>query len=58
MRAASIWIAFVAIAAVTGGTLALLNNACKNSFHGWCAPSDSYRHRASHHAASNRVGPI
>ena len=58
MRAASIWIAFVAIAAVTGGTLALLNNACKTSVHAWCIPDTEFRHQTIRHAEAIRLGPI
>jgi Tfp pilus assembly protein PilV len=34
-------IAFVFMAV---GTLAMMNNACKSSQHGWCAPVSSVRH--------------
>jgi hypothetical protein len=29
---------------VAGSGLAILNNACKNSHHGWCAPVSDVRH--------------
>jgi hypothetical protein len=32
----------------TGGTLAVMNNACKFSQHSWCAPVASLRHSVKH----------
>ena len=32
---------FVVVLLVAGGTLALMNNACKTSHHTWCAPTIS-----------------
>ena len=29
---------FVVLLMVTGGVLAVMNNACKTSHHSWCAP--------------------
>jgi hypothetical protein len=36
---------------VAGSGLAILNNACKNSHHGWCAPvSDVRQHVKTRHS--------
>jgi hypothetical protein len=37
-------IVLVAVMLVAGGTLAVMNNACKTSQHEWCAPTSSIRH--------------
>jgi hypothetical protein len=37
-------IVLVAVVLVTGGTLAVMNKACKSSQHAWCAPMSSMRH--------------
>ena len=37
-------IVLVAVALVTVGTLAVMNNACKTSQHGWCAPMSNLGH--------------
>jgi hypothetical protein len=58
MRKASVWAAVVVVAIVAGSSLALLNNACKTSVHAWCDPNTGFRHQASRHAESNRLGPI
>jgi hypothetical protein len=34
----------VAVVLVIVGTLAMMNNACKSSQHGWCAPVSSLGH--------------
>ena len=39
-------IVFTAVVLVTGSSLAMMNNACKNSHHSWCAPSADLRHHA------------
>jgi hypothetical protein len=37
--------ALIALAVMmVGGALASMNNACKKSQHGWCAPTSSTRH--------------
>jgi hypothetical protein len=36
-----------AIVLATGGTLAIMNNACKNSRHAWCAPASDMRHHVN-----------
>ena len=33
-----------AVVLMAGSTLAIMNNACKNSHHSWCAPSAELRH--------------
>jgi hypothetical protein len=38
-------IVFVAVVLVTFSTLAIMNNACKSSSHGWCAPMSNLRHQ-------------
>ncbi len=37
-------IVLVAVVLVVVSTLAVMNNACKSSQHGWCAPTSSLRH--------------
>jgi hypothetical protein len=37
-------IALTAFVLVTGSTLAIMNNACKSSYHSWCVPASSIRH--------------
>jgi hypothetical protein len=37
-------IVVVAIVLVAGSTLAIMNNACKSSYHAWCAPVSDIRH--------------
>ena len=37
-------IVLVAVVLVAGGGLAIMNNACKSSHHGWCAPVSDVRH--------------
>ena len=37
-------IVLVAVVLVIVSTLAVMNNACKGSQHGWCAPTSSLRH--------------
>jgi hypothetical protein len=40
-------IVLTAVAIATGSALAIMNHACKNSHHTWCAPtSSSIRHHA------------
>ena len=40
-------IVLTAVAIVAGSALAIMNHACKNSQHAWCAPtSSSIRHHA------------
>jgi hypothetical protein len=34
-------IIFVVVLLAAGGTLAVMNNACKTSHHSWCAPTAS-----------------
>ena len=31
-----------AVATLTFGTLAIMNDACKSSYHEWCAPKMAY----------------
>jgi hypothetical protein len=33
-----------AVVLLAGGSLAIMNSACKNSHHGWCAPMSDIRH--------------
>jgi hypothetical protein len=35
---------FLAAVLVAGSSLAVMNSACKNSHHGWCAPVSDIRH--------------
>jgi hypothetical protein len=35
---------FLAAVLVAGSSLAVMNSACKNSHHGWCAPMSDIRH--------------
>ena len=37
-----------AVALLVGSGLAIMNNACKSSYHGWCAPSIRYHVKAGH----------
>jgi hypothetical protein len=37
-------IVLVAFVFMAVSTLAMMNNACKSSQHGWCAPESSIRH--------------
>ena len=39
-------IVFVAVVLVAVSALAIMNNACKSSQHGWCVPSTTWHHRA------------
>ncbi len=39
-------IVLTAVVLVAGSTLAIMNNACKNSRHSWCAPTADLRHHA------------
>jgi hypothetical protein len=44
----TLWIAFTTILLVVGGTLAMMNNACKTSYHSWCRPTQTSGSGSSH----------
>ena len=58
MRKASVWVAVVVVAIVAGSSLALSTTPVKPAYMLGATQVTGYRHQASHHAASNRVGPI
>jgi hypothetical protein len=35
----------VVSALILGSTLSILNKACKNGYHAWCAPMSTIRHQ-------------
>ena len=37
-------IVLTAVVVGVGGSLAIMNNSCKSSHHGWCAPTSDIRH--------------
>jgi hypothetical protein len=37
-------IVLAAVVLVAGSSLAMMNSACKNSHHAWCAPMSDFRH--------------
>ena len=39
-------IALTTVVLVAGSALAIMNNACKSSYHAWCAPISDIRHHA------------
>jgi hypothetical protein len=41
---APLLIALVTVVLLLGSSLAIMNSACKNSHHGWCAPMSDIRH--------------
>ena len=41
---APLLIALVTVVLLVGSSLAIMNSACKNSRHGWCAPMSDIRH--------------
>ena len=41
---APLLIALVTVVLLVGSSLAIMNSACKNSHHGWCAPMSDIRH--------------
>jgi hypothetical protein len=42
---APLLIALVTVVLLVGSSLVIMNSACKNSHHGWCAPMSDIRHR-------------
>jgi hypothetical protein len=43
-------IVLVAVVLVAGGSLAIMNNACKSGHHTWCAPISSMHHVKTGHS--------
>ena len=38
--------ALIAIVLIVGGTLSIMNRACKSGYHAWCAPISTVRHHS------------
>ena len=39
-------IVLAAVVIVAGGSLAIMNSACKSNHHSWCAPMSDFLHHA------------
>jgi hypothetical protein len=46
MKSSSLLIVLIVIMLIVGGTLSVMNKACKGGYHAWCAPISSVRHHA------------
>ncbi len=44
-------IVLTAVVVGVGSTLAIMNNSCKSSHHGWCAPTSDIRHHTKTRAS-------
>jgi hypothetical protein len=43
----------IVIMLIVGGTLSIMNKACKGGYHAWCAPISTVRHHGKTQPAPN-----
>lgn len=47
MKRLLLMIVLIAFVLVTGGAMAVMNDACKSTQHPWCAPMSTERHQTA-----------